>query len=229
MSEILTEPGPMQRSAPPSPSSSPSPSPPPGPSSSRSPSPSPSPSPGAALDWIGELTAQQLLSMPIGEVAQVSDALAAVRRALGTYEGLVHRALDQRFALRAQALRLAAGKTTGTVRLHEDGTAVVATLPKKPCYDQIRLKEAVARLQADGHDPAEYVEISYQVSELRYQAWPAAIRAHFDAARTVKAGKATYSFEPIRPAGTEASNDARFAAPPEADQACGAHTFDPLS
>ena len=47
-------------------------------------------------------------------------------------------------------------------------------------------------LGADGEDPAQYVEVSFKVSERAYTAWPDRIRQAFEPARTVRTGRAIY-------------------------------------
>jgi hypothetical protein len=48
------------------------------------------------------------------------------------------------------------------------------------------------RIAANGEDPAEYVEISYRISETKFNAWPETLKSAFEAARTVKSGKPSY-------------------------------------
>ena len=43
----------------------------------------------------------------------------------------------------------------------------------------------VAKIEATGGDPREYVEIKYSVSEAKFKAWPQTLRAPFEALRTV--------------------------------------------
>jgi len=45
------------------------------------------------------------------------------------------------------------------------------------------------RIAANGEDPAEYVEISYRVSETKFNAWPETLKTAFASARTLKTGK----------------------------------------
>ena len=47
------------------------------------------------------------------------------------------------------------------------------------------LAELVAKIEATGGDPREYVEIKYSVSEAKFKAWPQTLRAPFEALRTV--------------------------------------------
>jgi hypothetical protein len=69
---------------------------------------------------------------------------------------------------------------------------IVAELPKKVEWDQARLAALVERIRASGEDPAEYVELSYRVSERAYAVWPERIRSAFEPARTVRTGKPSF-------------------------------------
>lgn len=97
-------------------------------------------------------------------------------------------AIEVRFAGRASELRQAEAKDTGTVRFDEGDFTIVAELTKRVDWDQDRLSTMVARIRAAGEDPAQYVDIAYKVSERKYAAWPDAIRAGFEPARTVRTG-----------------------------------------
>ena len=43
-----------------------------------------------------------------------------------------------------------------------------------------------------GEDPAEFIEISYRVSETKFNAWAESLRKAFEPARTVKTGKPSF-------------------------------------
>ena len=158
--------------------------------------------PAAPLDAL-ELT--ELRTLDLAALCALDARLTQAKAALAHCEAMLQSELDRRFALRAQALRIAAGKSTGTVRIAEDTHVVVASLPKKTSYDQAKLKEAVASLRACGENPEHYVEVIYQVPESRYQAWPPSIRALFDPARTVKAVKPSYAIAPANPSAPKAA------------------------
>jgi hypothetical protein len=97
-------------------------------------------------------------------------------------------ALTVRYATRAAEERQAAGKDTGTIRFDDGDFTVVAELPKRVDWDQDRLAAMVERIRAAGDDPAQYVDIAFKVPERKYAAWPDAIRAGFEPARTVRTG-----------------------------------------
>jgi hypothetical protein len=141
-----------------------------------------------------------LPTMPISEIAALpADLLAVLQeeaedaaKAARSLADWINGAISLRYAERAAAARRAEGKDTGTVRLDDGEVTVIADLPKKVEWDQAALGGMVARIRAAGDDPGEYVETSYRISERKYAAWPTSLRDGFEAARTVKPGKATF-------------------------------------
>ncbi len=143
------------------------------------------------------LTADQILAIPAGDLAQQSsDSLFQLKSStaelLAAAKAIVEhvdRALDLKYAERAHQLRLAAGKDAGIVHFDDGLVRITADLPKKIDWDQPRLAEITKRIAANGDDPAVYVEISYRVSETKFTAWPESLKSVFAPARTLKTGK----------------------------------------
>jgi hypothetical protein len=98
-------------------------------------------------------------------------------------------ALELKYAEDAQQLRRAAGKDTGVIHFDDGHVRITADLPKKVEWDQAKLADITRRIVASGDDPAQYVEISYRVSETKFGAWPESIKTAFAPARTLKTGK----------------------------------------
>ncbi len=143
---------------------------------------------------------EELRAMPVGEIAALpaqqlallqEDAETALQAAKTLKEWL-DGAIGLRFAEKAHTARRDAGKDTGTVRLVEDGVVVIADLPKRVDWDQDQLAALVERIRVEGDDPAEYVDVAFKVPERKYAAWPSAIRAAFEDARTVRTGKPVF-------------------------------------
>ena len=138
----------------------------------------------------------ELINLPAGEIAllpvdllailqrEVDKRLALTKAAKARLDG----ALTARYATRAAEERQAAGKDTGTIRFDDGDFTIVADLPKRVDWDQDRLAAMVERIRAAGDDPAQYVDIAFKVPERKYAAWPDAIRAGFEPARTVRPG-----------------------------------------
>ena len=142
----------------------------------------------------------QVSAMPVAQLAEASPdllqkafiaAMTEVTQAKKQLEHIEH-ALDMRYAQRAKALRLAQCKDTGVVHFDDGEVSVTADLPKKVEWDQTAVARLVANIVASGDDPSQYVEISYRVSETKFNAWPDSLRKPFSAARTVKVGKPSY-------------------------------------
>ena len=127
----------------------------------------------------------QVSSMPATQLSEASSDLlqkaliAAMTEVTHAKRQLEHieQALDMRYAQRAKALRLAQGKDTGVVHFDDGRVRITADLPKKVDWDQTRLAEITRRIAANGDDPSEYVEVSYRISETKFNAWPEAFKA----------------------------------------------------
>ena len=81
------------------------------------------------------------------------------------------------------------GPAKAGVHFDDGQVQVTADLPKKVEWDQKKLADLVRRMTANGDNPAEYVEISYRVSETKFNAWPETLKSAFTPARTLKTGK----------------------------------------
>ena len=146
---------------------------------------------------MNQLTPHQVLAMPAGDLAlQTSESLFQLKNDAADLQALakavvdhLDRALDLKYSKQAHALRLAAGKDTGVVHFDDGHVQVTADLPKKVDWDQKKLADLVRRMTANGDNPAEYVEISYRVSETKFNAWPETLKSAFAPARTLKTGK----------------------------------------
>lgn len=85
----------------------------------------------------------------------------------------------------------AKGADFGSVRVSDGGYEILVDTPKKVEWDQARLQLAHSNIVQAGDDPDEYIKTALTVDERAYAAWPAHIRAVFEAARTVKPGTRT--------------------------------------
>lgn len=141
-----------------------------------------------SVDDLLKLPAGELAQMPVALLASLQAELAEARKHLNTLTVRFNSALEVRYASRAAEARRACGKDTGTVRLTDGDFIVVTDLPKRVDWDQDRLAAMVERIRAAGDDPAQYVDIAFKVPERKYAAWPDAIRAGFEPARTVRPG-----------------------------------------
>ena len=121
-------------------------------------------------------------------------ALAETARIRGLRDRL-EAGIAERYGAATEAERAAQGKTSGTVRIEDDGITIIADLPKKVSWDQDSLAAMADRIAASGDDPTEYLEIAYRVPERRFGAWPEAMREGFAAARSETTGKPVFRLE----------------------------------
>ena len=149
------------------------------------------------ISEISDSSLEELAGRPVIELARLYQELALVKERTRLCDTTLHGVMNLRFQEPAQKLRQRAGKSTGTVRFEEAGFVIVSDLPKKVEYDPLTLKAAVATLRSWGEEPEDYITLEIKVSESKYNAWPPAIRALFEPARTLSTGKPTWKLEPV--------------------------------
>jgi predicted phage gp36 major capsid-like protein len=135
-----------------------------------------------------DLSLQSLL-----QLVAIASGLSHSKQAIQQYEEALQAEYQRRFAELAQQLRRQQGKDTGVVSFDDGDVRITADLPKKVEWDQAKLADIARRIVASGDDPAQYVEISYRVSESKFNAWPESLRSAFVPARTVKVGKPKFT------------------------------------
>lgn len=146
------------------------------------------------LDDLRIMQIREIAALSAEQLASLHDEAAGQLRAVKTLYDWLDGAIALKYGDRATEARRAEGKDTGTIRFEDGAVTVIADLPKRVDWDQTKLAALVERIKADGGDPAEYVDISFDVAERKYSAWPAHIRTAFEGARTVRTGKPRFRF-----------------------------------
>ena len=149
---------------------------------------------------------EQVLATPAGTLAlQPAEVLFQLKNAaadrLAEAKQLhdhLDLAIDFKWRDQARNLRHADGKDTGVIHFDDGDVRITADLPKKIEWDQVRLADITKRIADSGDDPKQYVEITYRVSETKFNAWPDTLKSSFEAARTVKTGKPSYRLALIK-------------------------------
>jgi hypothetical protein len=144
------------------------------------------------LDALRAMPIAEITALPAEVLAVLQDEADAALKGAKSLKDWLDGAIALKFGERAREARAALGKDTGTVRFTDGSVTIVADLPKKTEWDQVRLAALVETIRASGDDPNQYVEISLSVSERAYCAWPDAIRRTFEPARTLRTGKPTF-------------------------------------
>ena len=132
-----------------------------------------------------DLSATVIRDLPLENVAALLRFIAEAKSELGTLSNLVQAGLELRYGEQARAQLLAQGQDTGTTHIPDGDFDIAVEIGKDVKWDAQGLAELVAKIEATGGDPREYVEIKYSVSEAKFKAWPQTLRAPFEALRTV--------------------------------------------
>lgn len=144
------------------------------------------------LDDLRRMAVGDIAALPADQLALLQDEADETLRQAKTTCDWLDGAVALKYADRAQAVRQAADKDTGTIRFDDGAVTVIADLPKRVDWDQQKLAALIERIRADGDDPDEYVDVAIKVPERKYTAWPGHIREAFEPARTVRAGKPSF-------------------------------------
>ncbi len=136
-----------------------------------------------------DMPVTQLAKLPLRQLHEVDANLDQLVEWVKAARTKLDAALDQRFGEAARSALHDSGRDFGTAHISDGNLRIKFDLPKKVEWDQAKLAALVERITEAGDNPAQYVEISYRVSETKYGAWPEVLREQFAAARTLKAGK----------------------------------------
>jgi transposase-like protein len=101
-------------------------------------------------------------------------------------------ALEQTYGDRIRAARSGGGKDFGVVHVADGDLRLTVDVSKRVTWDQAQLAVIAKRIAAAGESVEEFIDVSYSISESRFQNWPSTLRSQFEVARTVKPGKPTY-------------------------------------
>lgn len=102
-------------------------------------------------------------------------------------------ALDQCYGQQAREALRESGRDFGTAYVSDGPLRIKFELPKKVSWNQKQLGEIAERIVASGEKVEGYLDIKLSVSESRYTNWPPALQQQFAAARTVDAGKPSFT------------------------------------
>ena len=141
------------------------------------------------------MTGEQVSNLPIDQIASLLEGVADLKADAKRLDDVLNTGIAMAFSKKADDMRRAEGKDTGTVSIEVGGFVVRADLPKKVEWNQAELRQAMETVKKWGEDPADYLSMVLAVPESKFSAWPASIRAVFEPARTVGAGRPTFKVE----------------------------------
>lgn len=142
---------------------------------------------------IAQMSIGQLASLsPVQKcalAANLDQAIAWLRQARTKFDA----ALEQSYGQQARAALVESGRDFGTAHISEGALQIEFNLPKRVSWDQQQLIAMAERIVACGERVQDYLDVDLSVSESRYKHLSDALKAQFDAARTVKPGKPSFA------------------------------------
>lgn len=141
---------------------------------------------------LAAMSVSQLAALPAAQKAELDKNLAEALDWLKKARAKFDAALDTAYGELARSARQEAGKDFGVIHLNDGPLRVTVDQPKRVAWDQTQLAAIARRIAASGDKVEDYLDVEFSVSESRLSNWPAALRAQFEPARTVKPGKPSF-------------------------------------
>lgn len=142
---------------------------------------------------IAEMSVSQLAALPAVQKHEIDKNLDAAIDWLKKARAKFDAALDQCYGEQARAALRESGRDFGTAHISDGPLHIKFELPKKVSWNQKQLGEIAERIVASGEKVESYLDIKLSVPESRYTHWPAVLRQQFADARTVDAGKPSFT------------------------------------
>ena len=142
---------------------------------------------------------QSLTDMPLASLKEKLDAANLKAKQAKSEKAKVVAELRRRFASQLSEELKKKPEPFGTAHIAADGLDVKFDVGKKVEWDQSKLAALIAEINADGANPADYIdtETTYHIPEARWSAWGANVQGSFVGARTVKEGTVSVSVEKV--------------------------------
>jgi hypothetical protein len=139
------------------------------------------------------MTVGDLAALPPQQLLEIETHLTDLTAWTKKIQSRLHAALDQRYGEAAREALLDSGRDFGTTHLQDGALHVKFELPKKVTWDQKQLAAIAQRIVASGDKLEDYIDLKYAVSESRFTHWPEGLREQFASARSVAAGKPSFT------------------------------------
>jgi hypothetical protein len=143
-----------------------------------------------ALGLLDESSVQEISNLPIQDLQALAARLKEAIETQDKRKKVLNEALRLRFEVTAKAMLNQEGKDTGTVRLQEGNTTVVANFRKKVEWDQ----ETLTSILAEHPEYKADVKCVLSLEERKYNNWPENLQKIFEPARSVKISGYEFSF-----------------------------------
>ncbi|GAA4782792.1 hypothetical protein [Lysobacter hankyongensis] len=141
---------------------------------------------------LAELSVAQLAALSPQQKILLAQQLEQAGDWLKQVKARFDAALEQTYGDRIRAARNDGGKDFGVVHVADGDLRLTVDVSKRVTWDQAQLATIAKRIDAAGESVEEFIDVSYSISESRFQNWPSTLRSQFEATRTVKPGKPTY-------------------------------------
>ncbi|MEG9862793.1 MAG: hypothetical protein V6Z82_05100 [Flavobacteriales bacterium] len=148
-----------------------------------------------SLEYAQSLTAEELISLSPDVLMELQKKAQENLERAELISEFIAGSITLKYQWREKTVRHEQSKETGTVRFIDGDVYITSNIPKRILWDQKKLAEIFQRLKDSGEKPGDFLDVTYKVSERKYNAWPESLRQVFTTARTLKTGKPVYQLQ----------------------------------
>ena len=149
------------------------------------------------LNQVSNIHIGELADLPIHQLVKLQKQAANHLDKAKRLKDLIDGAITIKYQNQSVDIRQRQDKQTGTINFEDGDFKISSNIPKKIEWDQKKLKEVISEIKEMGDNPYEYVNVSYKISETKYNAWPEYIKKFFRPARLLKTGKENFKIEAV--------------------------------
>ncbi|HJD60042.1 MAG TPA: hypothetical protein LFW20_05265, partial [Rickettsia endosymbiont of Omalisus fontisbellaquei] len=147
-----------------------------------------------------DLVNNDILNVPIGsltkyETKQLYEYLTEANKRLDEakkFREWIHSAIALKYDVFMKTKRQRLEKDSGIIHIDEQHFKITNDIPKKVEWRQDILGKLLAGFVAKGGNIPDYVEVTYHISEAKYNALPEKIKHQVNAARVIRLGNPVY-------------------------------------
>lgn len=143
---------------------------------------------------IAEMSVSQLAALSPAQKSEIDKNFDAALDWLKNARSKFNAALDLCYGEQARNVLRDNGRDCGTAHVIDGDFDISIEIDKTVKWDQKQLAAIFERIAATGDDPCQYIDVKYSISETKFKSWPETLKTPFEAARTVKPGKASFRF-----------------------------------
>lgn len=140
---------------------------------------------------IYETSTGDLAALPIDKLADLQSKIETLIAQADNVRKWLNGALMLKYSPLINEKRDRLQQPYGEIKLHDEGYEIIEDRPMLLTWDEQKLREYAARITANGANPEDYMDISYTVSEQKYNSLSSEVRKILNEAGNIRQARSS--------------------------------------